>query len=1143
MIERQIKQETIDKLILRLMKKTDRSFRLVVIAIMWLFLLFPQTVKSCDFNDSYAYTSITPTATYQVVNLVYSGERYEFNGVQDMVYVFSYCEGGGSNNVDTQLEIFDIGGTSYAYNDDHCGLGSEITWVCPANGTYVVVTYEYNCNANSTNAGNMAYKVMPAPTDQDCLGAIPLCFENYYTEVSYSGTGNYPNEISTTGGCPDNCMLSGEKNDVWYTFTAQTNGVVSFLIDPNNYSDDYDWAVYDLTYNSCEDIYDTPSIMVSCNWSADDGPTGPNGGSGLSCGGASNGPFNSTISVVAGETYVVNVSNFSSTNYGYTIDFGGSTAQILDESEPFLESIVFAPVCGQNNITVQFSENVLCSSITASDFVVTGPNGTYEVGSVSSPSCVAGSSYDDIFTLTMSDVLVDGGTYTVELTNTTGITDICYNQAVEMGLLSFSFVGLTSSVSVVDGVTCNGYSDGQAIANASGGTPPYYYNWTSGEDVNSASNLEGGTNYVTISDFYGCQEVLPVDIPEPPPVMPDLGPDIFICGGDSVNLGENLNIQNGVPAYSYHWTPEAGLSDPNSANPIASPSIATTYTVEVTDGNGCIGTDSFTVDIYPAISIDLVSSNPLCYNQASGSIEAIVTGGTPDYTYLWSNSQNTAVVNNLFAGDYSVTVHDSNNCIAEAETSLVYPPELVATTTTVPTECGELIGSASVNASGGTGSYSYVWNTTDSTQQITNLPPGDYYCTVTDINGCTVEALAEVGAYGEGETQITQLQEVLCHGDATGVLQAESVDGTAPFDYLWSNNSSSNTINNLYAGTYYVTITDTYGCEGYAEYTITEPPQIIVNAEISDVLCRGGSDGEITLSTEGGVGPYVYNWSNGPTSSHISGLSAGTYSVTIEDMNGCLYQDYYIVSQPEKDISMQLITQDVQCYNQNNGAAIATADGGTPPISVLWYQYGSVVATGEEVISLPAGNYSVKVVDDNGCWAEDYFTINQPEKLELEYSIVSASCQGNDDAIATITAYGGTYPYEFEWNIGDLTNEISNITSGEYMVTVTDANNCQEYLNVYVSESSDLCLKIPNAFTPNADGVNDTWIIEYIDKYPTAEVYVFNRWGQALYVGGAGREPWDGMVEGNKVPAGSYTYVVDLRNGMLPFTGVVVVVY
>ena len=173
---------------------------------------------------------------------------------------------------------------------------------------------------------------------------------------------------------------------------------------------------------------------------------------------------------------------------------------------------------------MQFSENVLCSSITASDFVVTGPNGTYEVGSVSSPSCVAGSSYDDIFTLTMSDVLVDGGTYTVELTNTTGITDICYNQAVEMGLLSFSFVGLTSSVSVVDGLLA-WYSDGQAIANASGRYSPYYYNWTSGR-CKFCLKPRGWNKLCYTSDLR-LSEVLPVDIPSGYPIW---APDIFICG-------------------------------------------------------------------------------------------------------------------------------------------------------------------------------------------------------------------------------------------------------------------------------------------------------------------------------------------------------------------------------------------------------------------------------------------------------------------------------------------------------------------------------------------------------------------------------------------------------------------------------------
>jgi gliding motility-associated-like protein len=1272
------------------MKKSRGSFLFVVFTTLWfVFATSPIVTKACSFDDSFPYSTITPTSTYQVINLVYSGERYQFTAAQNLVYVFSYCEGGGSNNVDTQIQIFDLSGNSYAFNDDFCSLGSEVTWVCPTSGTYVVVTYEYNCNAYNTNAGNLAYKVMPAPTDQDCLGAIPLCFDNYYTSTSYSGTGNYPGEISTSGSCPTNCLLSGEKNDVWYTFTAQTNGTVAFLIDPNNNSDDYDWAVYNLTNHNCEDIYSVPSIMVSCNYSADDGATGPNGGSSITCGSASAGAYNAAIPVSAGQTYVVNVSNYSSTNYGYEIDFGNSTAQIVDNSEPFLQNIVYAPVCGQNNITVQFSENVLCASLAANDFNVSGPNGNYTVADVSSPSCAAGGSYDDIFTLEMADILVDGGTYTVSLNTANGIEDVCYNQAVAMGNLTFSFVGLTASASVFQGVTCFGDNDGEASATVSGGTSPYFYEWTSGETTDFAYSLEGGAQYVTISDFYGCEDVISVSIPEPQQIIVNAGADQSVCNGQSVVLGGSPTIQYGVAPLTYGWSPTTGLDNSSALNPTASPTVATTYTITVEDNNGCTASDAVAVGIYPAATVDLgpdvtvcsaslplmldagagytnydwsenaydgnqtmpvsvagtysvtvtnsnnctatdmivvgVSqnplvnigddgvvcsydlplelnagqgfsdydwtgtafdgsqifevtttgaygvtvtdasgctgsdnisidvnpdinivlqpTNPLCHGAASGAINAVVSGGTPDYSYWWSNSQSTQSISHLLAGTYSVVVTDNSQCTATAEITLVDPEELLATVTTVATECGELIGSASVVASGGAGGYSYLWNTTATTPDISSLAPGTYVCTVTDLNDCSITVEAEVGFYGEGDVQISQLQEVLCFGNATGVLQGAMVDGTSPFTYHWSNNATANTINNLIAGDYSITITDVYGCSGSAQHTILQPPALVLNADIEDVMCRGGDDGEITLFVEGGVDPYLYTWSNGSPSSHISGLISGAYSVTIQDLNGCQLTNVYTVVQPDKLLELELLVQDVPCYNQPTGAALAQADGGTPPFTTMWYQNGTLIATGAEINSLSAGNYSVVVRDTNQCEAVSYFTISQPNELELDYSVTGATCQGNDDGSAIVYAEGGTYPYQYEWTTGEITDLVEFLTSGQYVVTVTDANLCVETISVFVPESSRLCLRIPNAFTPNGDGVNDTWDIEYIEKYPSAEVYVFNRWGQKLYAGRPGDASWDGYINGNKAPAGSYTYIVDLRNGLDPFTGVVVVVH
>ncbi|MCE2773595.1 MAG: hypothetical protein LW750_09185, partial [Bacteroidetes bacterium] len=179
------------------------------------------------------------------------------------------------------------------------------------------------------------------PTNQDCLAAIPICQNVYSTQQSYSGTGNYPNEINSN----ISCLGTGELNSVWYTFTVQQSGNLNFTITPNNSADDYDWAVYNLTNATCAQIFTNPALQVSCNYSATPGNTGPTGASTQTSQGAAGTPFNAQIPVQQGQTYVINISNFSSTQFGYTINFGASSAVIFDQIPPQILT-VNNPGCG-----------------------------------------------------------------------------------------------------------------------------------------------------------------------------------------------------------------------------------------------------------------------------------------------------------------------------------------------------------------------------------------------------------------------------------------------------------------------------------------------------------------------------------------------------------------------------------------------------------------------------------------------------------------------------------------------------------------------------------------------------------------------------------------------------------------------------
>lgn len=291
---------------------------------------------------------------------------------------------------------------------------------------------------------------IPTPqfTVQDCIGAIPICQTQFYEENAYLGTGGISDEINSGTSCLD----SGEKNDVWYVFTVQQSGVLSFLITPNTILDDYDWAVYNVTNSECSDIFDDPSLEISCNYSGTFGLTGPNGDSNLNSQAADGTPFNATIDVLSGQTYVINISQYTDESQdGYTIDFSSSTAVILDNIPPTLNSINTV-ACGDSTILLNFSENILCSSIDPSDFIIEGPDGIHLLSLATSICATDSTGYEKNQLLKVSPSLTVGGSYFIALVGE--VTDVCGNIGIYPDSLNFEFEGVGFIGTVENVVAC-----------------------------------------------------------------------------------------------------------------------------------------------------------------------------------------------------------------------------------------------------------------------------------------------------------------------------------------------------------------------------------------------------------------------------------------------------------------------------------------------------------------------------------------------------------------------------------------------------------------------------------------------------------------------------------------------------------------
>jgi hypothetical protein len=402
------------------------------------------------------------------------------------------------------MYIYDGPSTASPSLGTYTGINSPGTIWAPSG----CITIRFTSDQSIRSLGwvaNIGCGTLPLPTVQDCDGAIPVCQDIYAEAVSYSGEGNYPNEINGSLSC-----LGGETNSVWYVFTVQTSGNLSFDITPNNLNDDYDWAVYDLTNNDCSDIFTNSSLELSCNYSLNSGITGANGGSTLNSQGFTGSNDNSTIPVTVGDILYLAVQNWTGSTNGYDINFSTSTAAVFDDTEPFIQAVTTPVDCGETTLSFNFSETILCSSFDVSDLELTGPGGPYTLSDLSGAACVGGVSQENNFTVTVSSALPNSGTFSLCLLAGSSPGDLCGNSA-PAACLDFDIVNDVTVLAAFDQSICEGVIPNSLLS--LGSTSGNNYSWFPSSDfINSnmqnpvfSNVVNTTTTYtVTFTDFNGC---------------------------------------------------------------------------------------------------------------------------------------------------------------------------------------------------------------------------------------------------------------------------------------------------------------------------------------------------------------------------------------------------------------------------------------------------------------------------------------------------------------------------------------------------------------------------------------------------------------------------------------------------------------
>jgi len=475
------------------------------------------------------------------------------------------------------------------------------------------------------------------------------------------------------------------------------------------------------------------------------------------------------------------------------------------------------------------------------------------------------------------------------------------------------------------------------------------------------------------------------------------------------------------------------------------------YTVDITNDNGCVISDSITINEPQLLFSNYSTEDVSCFGGNNGFATINIFGGIPDYNvnFLGNNQQlvnginmfNTDTI--LSYGTYIFSISDSNSCTIIDSLIINEPNTLTSNYITNDVSCNGLSdGSATISINGGITDYNI--NVAGFNQNLTGglnlftIPPmllaGDYPYSITDSNSCILNDTITINE-PLVISVVDSINNVSCNGLSNGIAILNISGGTTPYTENWGANSPVA----LSAGSFFYTIVDDNGCIYNNAVTITEPDAISVNPIVSDVSCFSGNDGFSILNISGGVSPYTENWG----AYDPAALSAGDYLYTVIDSNGCNYIDSITIIQPNQ-IIINSSVQDALCNGANNGSASLQIIGGIPPYIQDWGV--------NNPNSLSAGVYNFSVNDDNNCIIQGTVTVGESAAIQTIESNANVSCYGFSDGTSTLLISGGTAPYTNNWGANDPTS----LSAGIYYYSVTDSLNCILNDSIIITEPTQL---------------------------------------------------------------------------------------
>ena len=786
----------------------------------------------------------------------------------------------------------------------------------------------------------------------------------------------------------------------------------------------------------------TTSTNVSCSGGNNGSVTAnaSGGGGGPYTYNWSNGGTGQTISNLQAGTYTVTVTNAAGGN-------GTASVILTQPTTPLTASIL-----NQVNITC-------LSPVGSATAQGAGGTGTY--------------SYNWSTGVMAQTANLPAGTHTVTITDVNNCT------ATTNVTIASNTTPPVAEAGPASQITCsNPTATLNGTGSSSGGNYSYFWTTGNGQIVSGANTLNPvvgsqGTYTLTVTDnTNGCasSDNTTVTSNLAPPTS-NAGSDMILtCAIPSVQL--NGASSSSGPNFTYIWSTVNGhiVSGANTATPVVDE--PGTYCLLVTNTtNGCTATDCANVSenkVQPVANAG--SASPLTCNVASVTLNGSASSGGANFTYLWTTTNGNIVSGNTTtmpvvnaAGQYVLTVTNTNNgCTASSSVSVTAnttPPNADAGPSQ-SLNCNNSVAVLNGSSSSQGANFTYAWagpgiqsggNTTNPTVNA----PGSYFLTVTNTStGCTATDSTSVFQIPQLTASIPVSMNVDCNGNNAGNAAAEGSGGAGTYTFSWSNGAMGAQATNLSAGTYTVTITDEDDCTATASVTITQPPVLSANATSTGESSVGANDGTASANPTGGVPGYLYTWSNGASTQTITGLSAGNYTVTVSDENGCSSVQTVTVSSFNcSNFALSFSVTNPSCNGNTNGSAMVSPSGGTMPYLVIWSN-GTSTTTAS---NLAAGNYTVTVTDENGCVETGNVSLTAPPALNLSVSQqTNVFCNGAASGSATVAASGGTPTYIYTWSNGGTGAIQNNLAEGTYTVTVTDDNGCTKAIQVNITQPTVL---------------------------------------------------------------------------------------